>query len=167
MENDTFALQRDYKRALDTLSKAKSETADVIAAKEKVERQIEEKQGELTQVINDIAKEKNDWAQFRHAELKDIEDKKSEVQSVLNWKSDLNKREEELRKSVAKETEIRDEARQLEFKNGQDKTALEVKEREIEGKRVEIGIREEKVIRDIGNFKNKVADVLDKVQEIQ
>lgn len=166
MENDTFAIQRDYKRALEALSKTKSETAEVIAIKEKVEGQIEVKQAELTQIINDIAQEKNDWAQFRHSELKEIEDKKAEVQSVLNWKADLNKKEEELRKIEADDIEIRNETRRLEFKNDQDKTALEVKEREIEGKRVELGLREEKVIKDIKNFKSDVIKILEKVSEI-
>lgn len=167
MENDTFALQRDYKRALENLSKTKLEAAEVIAVKEMVQKQIEEKQAELTQVLNDIAQEKNDWAQFRHSELKEIEGKKSEVQSVLNWKADLNKKEEEIRKIEAEDIEIRNEARRIEFKNEQDKTALEVKEREIEGKRAEIGLREEKVKKDIEDFKNKVLEVLERVKEIQ
>lgn len=167
MENDTFAVQRDYKRALDNLSKTKLETAEVIAIKEKVQKQIEEKQAELTQVLNDIAQEKNDWAQFRHSELKEIEDKKSEVQNVLNWKADLNRKEEELRKIEAIDIEIRNEARRLEFKNEQDKTAFEVNEREIEGKCVEIGVREEKVKKDIEDFKNRVIEVLEQVKEIQ
>lgn len=166
MENDTFAIQRDYKRALEALSKAKAETAEVLAIKEKVEKQIEERQTDLTHVINDIAQEKNDWAQFRHSELKEIEDKKSEVQNVLNWKSDLNKKEEEIRKIEAGAIEARNEARTLEFKNGQAMTAVEVKEREVEEKRVEIRLREEKVLKDIEDFKNKVIGVLEKVNEL-
>lgn len=166
LESDTFALRRDYKRALEDLSNIKSKTAEVISIKEKIDREIDQKQKDLTKVLNDIAEEKISWAQYRNTELKDIEEKRSEADNILKRKDELNKQEESIRVIESSDIEIRNEARRLEFKNEQDKTALEVKENEIKNHYKEIENRENKLEKDVLNFKNKVVKILEEANTI-
>lgn len=163
IESDTFALQRDYKYALANMAKIKAEAAIIIATKEKVTKEVEEKQSELTEVLNQIAQEKNDWAQFRHGELIELENKQSEANNVLKRKKELNEQEEALRQIEASDIEVRNETRQLEFRIEQEKTAIEVRENQIKNKEEEVKHREQKLLKESKDFKEKVAKVLEEV----
>lgn len=166
IERDTFALKREYKYALENLTTVKKDTQDAIDLKEKVSSDVASKQAELTKILNQISEEKTAWAQHRHQELMDIENKQTEVEAVLKRKSELDTQEEKIEKTKQKNSEILQEKRQLEFKMGQDKTALEVREYEIEQQKKDIKNREEKLLKNTQDFKQKVIGVLQQIENL-
>lgn len=132
LENDTFALKRDYKRALELLDDTKKETAQVLAILEKANTDYEQKQEDLRKVVNDISQEKLDWAQHRNSELIELENQKSEAQNVLKRKAELNEQEQVIRDLELKNIEILNETRRMELALSDDRKLLEVDQRELE-----------------------------------
>lgn len=131
LENDTFALRRDYKRALEQLTATKAETAEILAILEKAKNEYEAKQEDLRKVVNDISQEKLDWAQHRHAELMEIENKMSEAQNVLKRKAELNEQEQLLRDIEARTTEKLNEQKSLELQHQQAVKLLEAERKQF------------------------------------
>ena len=166
IENDTFALKRDYKHALENLTTTKKEVADLINIKEKLVKEIDEKQAELTKVTNDISQEKLDWASFRHTELVDLETKQTEVDKVLKRKSELDDQEEVIEQKILENTDILNETRRLELKVKDDKTAVEAKENQLKEDKKVFEDDKIKLSKDKEEFKNKVVKVLKEVNEL-
>ncbi len=166
LENDTFALRRDYKHALENLSLVKKDTAEIISLKDKITVEYEVKQEELRKVQNDISQEKLDWASHRHEELQKIENMKSDANNVLKRKSELNEQEQNLIKIEQRTTDVRNETRQLELKLQKDKIALEVRERALLSAHKKVKDGEVKLQKDKQDFKNKVVEVLKEIEKI-
>lgn len=166
IERDTFALKREYKYALENLSSVKKDTQDAITVKEKITRDVAEKNLELTTILNRIAEEKTLWAQYRYKELLELEGKQMEVNEVLKKKSELEVAQEKIDSTKQRNTEILQEKRQLELKIDQDKTAVEVREREVEEQKKKIKKQEEKLLKDKQDFKEKVIGVLQQIENL-
>lgn len=145
IENDTFALKREYKRALENLSNIKQETAETLSILEKAKREYEEKQEDLRKVVNDISQEKLDWATHRNGELVQIEEKMSEANNVIKRKKELNEQEEVIRQLEQKNTDILNEIRRIK---------LEVKEKrlEIENQHKDLEKEKNKLKEEIAKF---------------
>lgn len=165
-ERDTFALNRDYKHAVENLARVKKDTGDAIAVKDKVSAEIEERKEELQSVLNQIAAEKVSWAQHRHAELSELEGKQSEANNVIKRKGELNDQEEAIRKTLKQDEDALNENRRLEFKIEQDKTALEVERNQIKSRELDMSRREEKLLKDAADFKEKIISVLHQAENI-
>jgi len=159
IENDTFALKREYKHALEKLSSIKQETVELVDSNTKLEVSIKEKRDELTQITNDISKEKLDWTQHRHAELVEIDAKKDEIASILKKDAELKKKEAEIDAKIQKNTTVLNENRQLELKLKGDTTALEVKNREVENNRATLA-------KEVQDFETKKVDFKTKLSEL-
>lgn len=157
IESDTFALRRDYKYALENVTRIKAETAEIINVKEKVTKEVSEKQQALTDLLNQLAQEKNDWAQFRHSQLLEIQDKESAAQNILNRKSELNAQEESIRKFTETNTQALNTNLQLELKLKGDQTALEVKQREIDEEWKKVGVERQRINKDLMRIREKLS----------
>ena len=131
-EQDTFALQRDYKYALRNLEKIKTETFEIISLKDKTNAELTEKRADLKQVMDDIAQEKVDWAQHRRKELEKLEEKEKEIQTLLKKQSEVEKREQNTADLLRKNDDILQETKRLELKVNNEKVALEAKKRDFE-----------------------------------
>ncbi len=166
MENDIFALKRDYKHALENLTKVKKETAEIITTKEKVTKDFEDKQIELTEVINQISQEKLDWATHRHQELEEIEKKNSEAGNIIKRKGELNLQEETIRQIEAKNTEILNEIRRLELKVQEEKTDLASKEKEIEDSKKAVRAQQEETQKATKEFKSSIINLIKTVENL-
>lgn len=166
VENDLFALKRDYKYALEKLTAVKKETAEIITEKEKITKELDEAKDQLQVVKNQISEEKLSWASHRHAELEEIEQKKAEADNIIKRKSELNEQEETIRQIEAKNTEVLNETRRMELKLKEDKAELEAKEKELESERKKHKKDIEKLTDDKKSFKNKVLSVLKEVEKI-
>ncbi len=166
IESDTFALKREYKYAFENFTSIKKEVAEVLTVKEKVSNELFEAEKELTKVRNDISQQKLDWANYRGAELKELEDKKSAAENILKRKSELNEQEESIRKVEETIIEARNETRRNELKIEEEKIALNVKEKEVKEREEKIKIEKEILEKNKLDFKNKVVEVLNKVNEL-
>jgi chromosome segregation ATPase len=166
IENDTFALKREYKYALENLAKVKAETVDILNTRDKAFADYEAKQVELTEILNRISDEKLAWSTHRHAELVEIEKQQEEVNKVLNQKDSLLKKEADLVQKEDDITSIRNEARAIEFKNKQKETELENRENALQEKLDEIEVLRNEVEVSKSDFKSKVANLLEQVQTL-
>lgn len=166
IENDTFALKREYKYALENLTNVKKDTVAAITMKDSINTELLNKKSELQDILNKISDEKVRWAQHRNTELMELENKQSEVENVLKRKSELNEQEEETRQLLFKNEKVINENRQLEFKMSQDKTALEVEDNKLKNRELEMTRREEKLEKNKANFKEKVVGVLKEAENL-
>lgn len=165
-ESATLELKREYKYALENLARVKSDTNDILAIKDKARIEVDERNKDLTKVLNDIANAKLIWLQEQNEAWDKVSKKESEADNIIKRKVELNKQEEEIRKIEANNILARDEARRIEFKNEQTATAFEVRENELKNHYKEIKRREDKLVSDHLNFKEQVVNVLSKVHEI-
>lgn len=160
LENDTLNLKKEYKHALENLTRVKSDTNDILAIRDKATKDLKERNEEKLRIENEIASSKIAWIQQQSRDMDDLKDKQSEAQNVINRKAELNRQEEEIRKIEARDIEIRNEARQLEFKNIQENTALDVREREIKEEWIKIEKREKDMAKSMAIFKGKASEIL-------
>lgn len=166
IENDTFALKRDYKHALERLEIVKTETNEILSIKDKALKDLDEAREEFKNIKNEISQEKLDWTTHRVAELEEIDSKKDKVESILSREESLNTKEIQNKAILDKNTEILNEKKRLELKLKDDMTALEVKEREIDDKKKEIETKIEDLEINKINFKSKVVEVLKQIELI-
>lgn len=166
IENETLNLKREYKYALENLARVKSDTSDILTIKDKSSAEINERNRELQRILDEIASAKLSWLQEQSKGMDELDKKNSEANNVLKRKAELNRQEEDIRKIEASSLEARNEARTLEFKIEQEKTAIEVRENQIKNRENEIKRREEKLSKDIDNFKEQVVKSLEKVNSI-
>lgn len=166
MENATTLIKREYKHALENLAHVKEDTNAILSIKDKVIKEVAEKKIELQETLNQIAKEKTDWLIKRHQEQTELEAKQSEAQNVLNRKKELNEQEETIRQETKKNESVLNENRQLEFKMGQEKTALEVEANRNKSRELDMTRREEKLLKDKKEFQEKVVLVLKEAENL-
>lgn len=165
-ENDTFALKREYKYALENLSNVKKELSDAISLKETVAEQIEKSQEELTSVKNQISQEKLDWASHRHSELQEIENKRSEAENVLKRKAELNEQEEKIRQDIEKNTQVLNENRRLELVLKEKEQELVVKAKEIEKEKTTVVTEAKTNKENMAKFKESIIKLIKSVENI-
>lgn len=166
IEGEIVSLKREHKYALDTLGRVKADTAEIIGVKERVTKEIEARQLELTKVLEDISQEKLKWAIDKQGQLDEIANMKSEAQNVLNRKAELNKQEEDIRQIEAKNTDVLNETRRLELKLEGDKTALKVEKKEIQEEKTAIKTEKVELKKEIQSFKEKLVKVLEEANHI-
>lgn len=166
LETEILALKRDYKYSLDNLARVKSDTSDVLSLKDKATKEISERHADLQKVLDEIAGAKLSWLQEHSKEMDELAQKNSEADNIIKRKSELNRQEEDIRKLEASSIEARNEARTIEFRISQEKTAIEVRENQIKNRENEIKRREDKLSKDILDFKEQVVKSLEKVHSI-
>ena len=166
LENDIFGLKRQKKYALEDLAKLKAETAEVLAIRDKARAEYEDKQKDLTDIINRISEEKLEWANHRHAELAEIDEKKGEVKKILDTREALVLKEKELKEIEVKNTAIRNETRQLELKIDNEKKQIMAEKREIELIKLSVDKKEKELEDSKKVFKQKVEAVLLEIKSL-
>lgn len=163
LENDITNLNRDRKHALESLTRVKVDVTDLLSLKEKITNEIELRHKELNDVLNDISGQKIAWAQERNEELKELENKQSEADNVLKRKKELNEQEEKIRNIESETIKVRNETRELDFKLGQERTALEVKENEIKNWKKMLEQKEQETKKNKDVFKEKIVKILEEI----
>jgi len=166
IETETSLLKREYKHALDNLTRVKSDTNDIIALRDKVTIEIHQRNGELNEILLEISNAKLKWMAEKQSQLDELNDKNAQADNIIKRKAELNEQEEELRKIEADDVEIRNETRRLELKVQAEKDSIDTEKRQLEEDEKELNKREEKLSNDIKDFKKKVSDVLIEVQQL-
>lgn len=166
IEGDILRLNRELKYATESLARVKADTQDVIATKERVTKEINERNDNLTQILNDISDAKLAWALEKQVQLKELEDKRTEVDSVIKRKAELKEQEETIRKVEAEAVKARNEQRALEFKNEQTELDFENREKQIKVLKKEVDDDRKVFEKDKDNFKDSVIKVLEKVKTL-
>lgn len=166
IEGEILNLKRELKYATESLARVKADTQDVIATKERVTREISERNEDLTRILNEISDQKLKWALERQGQLDEIALKNSEAQNVLNRKAELNQQEEKIRQIESNEIKARNEARQLEFKNEQTKVDFENREKQIKVLQGIVDEDRKKLEKDKEEFKQRVLKVIKTVENL-
>ena len=166
LESEINSLKREYKYALENFNRVKSDTNDVLLVKERISKEISERNDDLTKILNEISNEKLLWSTKKHEELKEIENLKSEAQNVINWKTDLNKKEEELRQIEATTIEARNEQRTLELKNKNTALEFENAQKVIKIQKKDLEDSMKKFENDKKQFKESVVNVIEEVNKL-
>jgi len=166
IEGEILNLKRELKYATENLARVKADTQDIIATKERVTREIGERNEDLTHILNEISDQKLKWALERQGQLDELNLKNSQAQNVLNRKAELNKQEEAIRKLEASEVEARNEARRLEFKNEQTKVDFENREKQIKVLQGIVDEDRKKFEKEKEEFKNSVLKVIKTVENL-
>lgn len=166
LENDIAILRRDLKNTTSQLVGVKSEYTAIIGLIEKNKTLLDEQKKYLQTVLNDIAGAKIAWAQEQNVEKLKLEEKTSAADNILNRKKELNDQEEDIRQLLQKNEKTLNENRTLEFKLGQDKTANDVVENRAKSREADVARREEKLVKDVQELKERVSAVLQEVEKI-
>jgi len=166
MESDTLNLKREYKYAVENLNRIKTDTSEAIATKERVTKEINERNEDLVKIIAEISDAKLNWALERQKQLDEIDEKNAQADNVLKRKGELNEQEESIRKIETKNTEVLNETRRLELKVKQDQAIFETTKKEVEKDRIKIDKEKIKLSKDKEDFKKKVEEVLKSVNEL-
>lgn len=165
LEKAIADLRREYKSIFSQLDSAKKEYNAIIGLNKDKEKILEDNKTYLKEVLEDISDAKTKWMLEKDEEMKKLADKISEAENVLKRKKELNEQEQKIRDIQQKDQDILNETRTLEFKLGQDKTALEVEKRQLEEqkkKHSDLTIKEEQKR---VNFKDKISSFLKECQE--
>lgn len=166
IESETASLKREYKHASESLARLKSDTSDVMVVRDKVTKELNERNEELLSILNDISSAKLAWVQEKNKQLDELAVKQSEADNVIKRKSELNAQEEKLRQIETETINARNEARQLEFQNAQKTTEFENKEKDLTGKVQNILLMEKKLEKDKEDFKHKVIAVIETIKHL-
>lgn len=166
LEKAIADLRREYKSIFSQLDAAKKEYNVIIGLNKDKEKILEDNKIYLKEVLEEISGAKTKWMLEKDEEWKKVTDKMSEAENVLKRKKELNEQEQKLRDIQQKDQDILNETRTLEFKLGQDKTALEVEKRQLEEQRKKhselVGKEEQKRV----NFKYKINGFLEECQKL-
>lgn len=166
IEAETALLKREYKYAMENLSRIKAETNEILTTRDRLAGELKASSEELNKVLLEISDAKLRWMSEKQAELDLIADKNAQADNIIKRKAELNEQEEAIRKLEASDIEIRNETRRLELKLAGDKTALEHEKKELEEKQEQFN----KTIADIesnrADFKKRVEKVLKEVDKL-
>lgn len=166
LENEIIALKREYKKALENLERVKEDTSDILKAKDRTVKDLDEKSEELLKVLNDISSEKLSWVSEKNTKMDELKQKESDAQKILDRASELDLKESKLNIIKEETTKIRNEARQLELKNERDNVALNVRERGINDKETALIEKEKQFNQDKQDFKEKVKELFNNLETI-
>ena len=166
LEGEILALKREYKYALENLNRVKVDTAEIISTKERITKEIGERNEDLNKILNEISEHKLTWALEQQGQMDEISIKKAEADKILERKGELDIQEEKIKKIASDNVEVRNETRRLELKIKEDQTALKVKERELEEERGQLEKEKIKIQKGQSDFKKKVSEVLKEVENL-
>jgi chromosome segregation ATPase len=166
LENEIIALKREYKKALENLERVKEDTSDILKAKDRTVKDLDEKSEELLKVLNDISSEKLSWVSEKNTKMDELKQKESDAQKILDRASELDLKESKLNIIKEETTKIRNGARQLVFKNERDNVALNVRERGINDKETALIEKEKQFNQDKQDFKEKVKELFNNLETI-
>ncbi len=166
LENDISIARKELKNTLSHLGLVKSEYNGIVELIDKNKKLLEQQKNYLQTVLNDIATSKIAWSQEQNVEKIKLDEKNSAADNILNRKRELNEQEETIRNLLLKDEKVLNENKQLEFKLSQDNTAIEVEKNKVKNMELDISRREEKLSKDIQDFKEKVGGVLQEVEKI-
>lgn len=163
LEKDVLELKRQYKYALENLERTKSDTNDVLAVKERVTKEINERNEELTKVLNDISNEKLTWALKKQSEIEEIEQKNLKAEQILKKESDLAIKEIELKKIKEETVDIRNEARRIELANKGEALKFDERDRDIVTAQKQLEADKDSFTTEKQLVKNSVSKLLAKI----
>jgi chromosome segregation ATPase len=166
IEGEILNLKRELKYATENLARVKADTQDVINTKERITKEIGERNDDLTRILNEISDQKLAWALERQGQLDEIANKRSEADNILKRKGELNEQEERIRKIEQSEISARNEARQLELKVKDEKDIVNAERRRLEDDIKEFEKEKVKFAKDKENFKEKVIKVIKTVENL-
>jgi len=166
LESDTNIIKKEYKHSLDKLNDTKKSISEALEIKERAVKEIQEKQEDLYRVLDEISKEKLEWATRRHQELTELEQKQAEAENVLKRKAELNEQEETIRKIEQSNTDKLNENLRLELKLKDDLTLIKVEARKVEIEKENLTKTTEKAQKDKENFIKEVAKVFKSVENL-
>lgn len=166
IENETLALKREYKYALENLSRVKADTNEILATREKVTKEIAERTEDLNKVLLEISTAKLNWMNEKQVEVAELAEKNAQADNVIKRKAELNQQEEVIRQIQASDIEIRNETRRLELKLENDRIALEAREKQFQEDKENAEIKHQKDLKEIQDFKKRVQKVLQEVEKI-
>lgn len=166
LENSLDQLRRDARILSENLADKKREVAMIISLREQNEARLDETNQQLTNLLNTIAGEKLAWLQEKSAEQKKLEDRNAEIDRIVAIESELQKRhamlnqkEEDLNTILAT-----DRAVLLEVEQG--KTAIEVKERELDEREQILAEGTVAFDGEKAEVKKRLLDVIKKIENI-
>lgn len=166
IESEVLAIKRELKYATDSLSRVKTDTQDIINTKERVTKEIGERNKELVEVLNDISNAKLTWALERQEQMDSLSQKHKEADEIIKTKSEIAVTLSEIKKVEEKNTDILNETRRLELKVKNDELLLKNREKELENGQKALEKREKTLENDKKEFKNKVLKVLEEAHNL-
>lgn len=166
LEGEIATLKREYKYAFENLARIKEDTVEIISTKDRVTREIAERNVDLVKILNDISDAKLTWALEKQKDMDELALKNSEADKILTRKSELDKQEEELRLIEVKNTQILNETRTLELKIKDGEATLKARENEIDSEKKRVEKKEVKLEKDQEEFKKKVVQVLEEAHNL-
>lgn len=166
IENETLSLKREYKHALENLTRVKADTNEIIATKERINKQINETNEELNKTLLDISSAKLNWMTEKEKDLQELAKKNSEADNIIKTKEELNIQMEQIRKIELNNIEVLNETRRLELKVEADSNTVKSRERQLIEDRKIFDEEKLKIGNDKEDFKNKVAKILNEIIEL-
>jgi len=160
LENEVLSLKREHKHALENLERVKSDTLDIIKAKDKATKELNERGEELLRVINEISTEKLTWIDDKSRQLGELKEKNTEADKILARKDELDLQEAKIKGIEENIVKVRNENRQLELKLERDNTALDVKKRAIEDEKDKLEQEKKDFAVVKQDFKNKLKELV-------
>lgn len=166
IESEILSKKRELKYAAESLERVKSDTNDLLIMKEKVTKEIDQRNTELTEVLNKISDAELAWALKKQAEIDEIEKKNKKADEILALKGTLEEKEKNLTQIKEETTKIRNENRSLELKLAADKMLLEVKEKEIIQLQKDHEAQNKAARDDIEQIKQRLLKIIESIQAI-
>lgn len=160
LEGEILILKREFKYASENLARVTTDTQDVINTKDRVTKEIDERNKELTKVLNDISSEKLTWALEKQAQMEKIEEKEKKADEILKKEAGFVEKEVTIKKIEEKNTDVLNETRRLELKVADDMLLVKNKEKEVEASKKEIENDRKELEKKQGAFKERVLKVL-------
>jgi chromosome segregation ATPase len=166
LENEILTLKREFKTISESLSRAKSDTGDLITLREKIISEIDEAHKKLNEVLLQISNEKLKWVSEKNTEIEQLDEKNKEAEKVLNRIDEVTSILEKIKISEQNATDSLNEARTITLNNERASIDLAVREKQIETTKEELLRQENKLSEDKVAFKLKISNLLSEVNEL-
>lgn len=167
IESELAVAQRQLKNMLADLEVAKNSQIALESIKTRNTSLIEEQKTELANIMNLISDAKIAWNSQKANEEKELEEKKSEVTSVLARSAELDKKESEINENILKNQDILTKTHQIGLETAAQKVAIDVVKNEAESRNTEIEAKSAKIDEKIRIHKEKVSRVLNEINETE
>lgn len=167
MESEISSMNREFKYALENLKRIKADTAEMLATRDRITKEITEQDKALTQVINDISEQKLNWTMERQAQQDELSSHKSLAEEEITIRSaELDKQEKRINTVNEEVTAVRNETRQLELSLKRMNTELEAKQKEVERKQSELVNKENVFTTKRDEFKKNMVAIIKELENI-
>lgn len=158
--------QKELKGLVADLDIAKKEKVALDSMIERNKKLIEEQSEELKSIMNDIASQKLEWLHEKDKGMKELEDKKSEIDAILARSIELDKKEDELNALHEEIKAVRNENSTILLDTKAKETEIDVKIAHVERKMIDISQKEHDIDVKIINFKEQVEKVIKELIKI-